>query len=103
MTAVVKIKGNQYLVSEGTELLVNNLDTEDKNLSFSDVLLFSDEKIFEVGKPLLTNCEITAENLGSVKGDKVRVSKYKAKSRYRRVVGFRSKLNKIRITKIVLK
>jgi len=103
MQAVVKIKGNQYLVSEGTELLVNNLNTEDKNLSFSDVLLYSDDKSFEIGKPFLTNCTVTADNLEAVKGDKVRVSKYKAKSRYRRVVGFRSKLNRIRIEKIVLK
>jgi ribosomal protein L21 len=33
-------------------------------------------------------------------GDKVRVAKFKAKSKYRRATGFRSKLTKIEITGI---
>ena len=103
MKAVVKISGSQYLVSEGDELLVNRLNLTDKNLTLTDVLLVVSDKEFFLGKPYVPNCHIQAEILGEEKGDKIRVSKYKAKSRYRRVVGFRSKLNRIRIEKIVLK
>lgn len=103
MQAVVKIQGSQYLVSPGDELLVNNLDSTETKLSFDQVLLYSNESKFFVGKPLVEKCVVNAENLGPVKGDKLRVAKYKAKSRYRRVIGFRSKLNRIRITDIVLK
>lgn len=103
MQAVVKISGSQYLVSEGDELLVNRLNLEDNKLTLNDVLLVDGDKEFKVGKPFISDCHIEAEILGEEKGDKIRVSKYKAKSRYRRTVGFRSKLNRIRIEKIVLK
>ena len=103
MSAVVKIQGTQYLVNEGEELLVNKLSTQDKSLKYTDVLLYSDGKDFAVGKPFLTNCIVTVENLGEEKGDKLRVSKYKAKSRYRRTVGFRSQFNRLRIEKIAFK
>jgi len=36
----------------------------------------------------------------TLKGDKIRVARFKAKVRYRRVKGFRPKLTKIKIEKI---
>lgn len=103
MRAVIQIQGSQHLVSEGTELLVNHLSTSTPTLNIDQVLLYTDNKDFSIGKPYLANCLVEAEVLGEEKGDKIRVSKYKAKSRYRRTVGFRSKFNRIRIKKIVLK
>ena len=100
MSAIVKIQGTQFLVNEGDELLVNKLPTQDKTVKLTDVLLYFNNKEFAVGKPFLANCTVVVQNLGEQKGKKLRVFKYKAKSRYRRTVGFRSKFNRIRIEKI---
>jgi len=103
MQAIVKIGSSQYLVSPGQELLVNLLNFKDKTGSLDQVMLVQNDQDLILGKPYIPNCYINIEILDQVKGDKVRVSKYKAKSRYRRTIGFRSKLNKVLIKDIVLK
>jgi large subunit ribosomal protein L21 len=64
------------------------------------VLLYSDEKKTKIGKPFLKNFQVTGEIESQLKGKKIRVATYKAKSRYRRVVGHRQLLSKIKIKKI---
>lgn len=99
--AVVKIGGHQYKVSEGQELEVEKIDGEKgKKLIFEDVLLVADEKKTEVGQPKVEKGRIEAVILEQKKGEKIRVATYKAKSRYRRVKGFRPQLTVLKIEKI---
>jgi large subunit ribosomal protein L21 len=53
----------------------------------------------DMGAPALKGT-VAAEVISQVKGDKVRVAKFKAKVRFRRVNGFRAQLTKIKIVKI---
>jgi ribosomal protein L21 len=97
--AVIRIKGKQYEVSEGQELLIDKfVDLKEE----PEVLLFFDgDKKVEVGKPVLKKAKVVIEVIDqSVKGDKLDVSKYKAKSRYRRRYGFRPLFTKVRIKEI---
>ncbi|MBU3978274.1 50S ribosomal protein L21, partial [Patescibacteria group bacterium] len=64
------------------------------------VLLFSDDGICKIGKPLLSDISVSAKVIEQFKGDKIRVAKFKAKSRYRRVQGHRQLLTRIQIEKI---
>ena len=99
--AVVKIAGFQYKVSEGDELEVNKIDSEkDKNITFKEVLLMAGDGQLKIGQPLIKGAQIKVKVLDQFKGKKIRVATYKAKSRQRRVKGFRPLLTKIKIEKI---
>ena len=64
------------------------------------VLLATDDSRVLVGQPTLSDVHVSVELLDRVKGDKVRTAKYKAKSRYRKVRGFRPLYHKIKIGQI---
>jgi len=99
--AVVKISGKQYKVSEGETLDIDKIDSEKgKKLTFNEVLLLNNGKNIKVGQPYVAGTKVSAEILEQFKGKKLRVAKFKAKSRYRRVMGFRPELTKIKIIKI---
>jgi large subunit ribosomal protein L21 len=54
----------------------------------------------KIGKPAVSGVTVTAKFLNDLRGEKIRVSKFKSKVRYRRVTGFRAALTKIQIEKI---
>lgn len=98
---VIKSGGKQYRVSEGDILLVDKLPVnEGKLVTFKDVFLHVLDSKVGIGTPSVKNLEIKAKVLKQLKGDKIRVSKFKSKVRYRRVVGFRPLLTQIQIQKI---
>ncbi len=97
--AVVKCGGKQYLVKEKDEIYVDRIDHKEKEKIMLDNLAQFSEDQVELGKPLL-KAKVEAVVVAHLKGDKIRVAKFKAKSRYRRVRGFRPQLTKIQITKI---
>lgn len=101
MFAVIKTGGKQYVVQEGQELRVEKLEKEDGEKVEFDALLVSDDegKETKVGTPA-TGVKVTATVLQTGKGKKVSVIKYKPKTRYRRYVGHRQILTKIKIDKI---
>lgn len=99
--AVVKIAGKQYRVHPGQILDVDRLDTDKKKLSFDQVLLIRTDKSVKLGKPYLSGASVTAELVEHLKGEKIRVATFKAKSRYRRVKGHRSHLTRVKIARIL--
>jgi len=102
--AVIQTGGKQYKVSEGKTLEVEKLPGKAKaKLTFDKVLLVVDGKKISLGQPLVKTAKVTAQILEQKKGDKIRVAKFKAKSRYRRVQGHRQLLTKLMINKITLR
>jgi len=99
--AVIKTGGKQYLVKENQQISVDNLNQEAKSKIDLDVLALIDTEkdTVELGKPFLAQ-KLNAEVVENFKGDKIRVAKFKAKSRYRRVRGYRHHLSAIKIGKI---
>lgn len=100
MQAVVAISGNQYLVTPGQEILVHRLNQDSGEVKFSEVMLVIDGEKVEVGKPYISNMDVVAEVMGEVKGEKVTVLKFKAKSRYHKTTGFRPKFTKLKVISI---
>lgn len=99
--AVVKTGGKQYKVSEGDVIEVERLPLEkDAKVVFEEVLLLVSEKGIKIGNPTLTGEKVEGTLLDNIKGDKVRVSKFKSKVRYRKVNGFRASISKVQIEKI---
>jgi len=102
--AIVTSGGKQYKVSEGSVLEVDRLDTEaGKDFVFENVLLLAEDGQFQLGQPHVEGVVVTAKVLDQTKGDKIRVSQFKAKARHRRVIGFRSSLTKLEVSSIVSK
>lgn len=97
--AIVGITGKQYKVEEGQELVVDQLSDEGK-VAFEKVFLVVDGDKVSVGAPTVTGVKVEAEVLDRLKGEKIRVLKYKAKSRYRKVRGFRASQTRVKIGKI---
>jgi large subunit ribosomal protein L21 len=94
--AIIKLGGKQYVVREGEKLLVDRLSVDENKT-------FQPEVIFEGGDgkaELSPKGTVTAKVLAHVKGDKIRIGKYRRRTGYRRHTGFRSSLTQIQIESI---
>jgi len=102
MFAVVSYKGNQYKFTPGKEYSIDLIEAEEgaKEIIFSDVLLLSDDKKVEVGTPTVKGISVTAEILGDVAGEKVRVFKFHAKKHYKRTLGQRPDYTRIKVLEV---
>lgn len=97
----MKIGGSQYKIKEGDELTVDRLpNKEGEEIEFPEVLLLVNDGQVKIGQPIISGAAVAAKVISHLKGEKIRVARFKAKSRYRRVKGFRAALTKIRIEKI---
>ncbi len=98
--AVILVGGKQYLVQEKETLRVDLLPEGTKELE-TDALLLIDGDTTTVGTPTVQNVKVSAKVVTpEVKGDKVRVIRYKAKKRVHKENGHRQKYSEIEITKI---
>lgn len=98
--AVITTGGHQYLVSEGEEIEVDLLQSNDKILDFEALLVIDGDKVI-VGSPTVKDSKVTAEVVeADLKGDKVVAIRYKAKKRVRKIRGHRQRHSRIKITKI---
>ena len=98
--AVVKIGGKQFIVAEKETLMVDLLPEGTKDLDLDALLVIDGDKI-SVGKPTVKGVKVAAKVVEDlVKGDKIRVIRYKAKKRVHKETGHRQKYSKIEITSI---
>ena len=96
--SVIKTGGKQYIVSVGDEIIVDKVTAEkDKEIEL-EKLAEGDFDSFdiELGTPLLKT-KTKATVIETMKGDKLRVARFHAKTRYRKVTGFRPMLSRLKI------
>lgn len=99
--AVIQTGGKQYRVSEGDVIEVERLTNAPSNsFVFDQVLLYVADEEMKLGTPVISGMTVMAEVIDHVRGEKIRVAKFKAKARYRRVTGHRQALTKVKITQI---
>ena len=96
MFAVVKSGGKQYKVREGQELVVDRLGGEAGDSVELPVGFVADEKSVDLGDERTARVEI----LEHLRGDKIHVYKYKPKKGYRKKIGHRQELTRIRILEV---
>ena len=94
--AIIRLQGQQHKVSEKDEILVDKINGQPK----ADVLMVVDGEKVKIGKPTVRGAKITFKVLGEEKGKKLHVATFKAKSRYRRKVGFRPQYTKLLVQTI---
>src|SRR5688500_7637816 len=95
--AIISVGGKQYRVQEGEKLTVDRLKTEEGKTLNPMVLLFGDDKKTELSPKSVT---VTARVVGHVKGEKIRIGKYRKRTGYKRHTGFRASLTELQIEKI---
>lgn len=98
--AVVKVGGKQYVVTEKETLLVDLLPEGTKELTLDALLVIDGDKT-TVGAPVVKGVTVKAKVVEDlVKGDKIRVIRYKSKKRVHKENGHRQKYSKIEISSI---
>jgi large subunit ribosomal protein L21 len=105
MKAVIHTGGKQYLISPGEKIKIEKLEIEaGKSVSFDKVLLLEDEKgNLSLGTPYISGVKVVGKILETKLGEKVRVFKYKPKTRYKIKQGHRQPYTEVEIEKITTK
>jgi large subunit ribosomal protein L21 len=99
MYAIVKTGGKQYRVERGQTLLVERLKADEgAEMQLEPILYRSEEPIFD--KEGLAGVKVTAKVLAHVRGEKLRVFKFKPKRGYKRRTGHRQDLTRIEVLDI---
>ena len=100
--AVIETGGKQYRVQEGETLDIDNLpESKNGQVIFDKILLHVGDTNVNFGKPYISGLMVKGKVIGNIKGDKIRVAKFKAKSKYRKVRGHRQLLTRIQIQDII--
>jgi large subunit ribosomal protein L21 len=99
MYAIVKTGGKQYRVERGQRLLIERLAVEEgADVALEPILYRSEETVFD--KAGLESVKVTAKVVAHVRGEKLRVFKFKPKRGYKRRTGHRQDLTQIEVTEI---
>ena len=99
MYAIVKTGGKQYRVERGQRLLIERLAVDEgADVKLEPILFRSDEAVFD--KTGLESVQVTAKVLAHVRGEKLRVFKFKPKRGYKRRTDHRQDLTQIEVTEI---
>jgi large subunit ribosomal protein L21 len=99
MYAIVKTGGKQYRVERGQRLLVERLpDDAGAQITLQPLLYRSEEPVLDAAG--LAQVQVTAKVIEHVRGEKLRVFKFKPKRGYRRRTGHRQNLTRIEVTEI---
>jgi large subunit ribosomal protein L21 len=98
MQAVITSGGKQYIVEKDQTLELELLG-DAKKVEFEALLVIDGDKI-SVGTPAVAGVKVLAEVVEEVKGDKIKVLKFKAKKRVKKLTGHRQHYSLVKITKI---
>ncbi len=95
--AIISVGGKQYRVREGERLLVDRLSHGEGKTFQPPVLLIGGG-----GETLISpsNVTVTARVVADLKGEKIRIGKYRPKNGYKKHTGFRASLSQIEIESI---
>jgi large subunit ribosomal protein L21 len=100
--AVIQAQGLQLRVLPGEEHVLPNMGAEpgDK-VTFDRVLLIGGEGGVQIGTPTLEGVSVTGEVVRTERGKKITVGTFKRRKKYRRKIGYRDTLTRVRILDIV--
>ena len=98
--AIVKAGGRQEKVSVGDVVVVDRLSGSAGSTVQMPVLLLVDGETVTSDSAALAKITVTAEIVRDEKGPKIDILKYKNKTGYRKRMGHRQKLTRLRVLEI---
>jgi large subunit ribosomal protein L21 len=101
MYAVVETGSKQYRVAAGDTLEVELLSAEKgQEVTFDKVLLVADGDKIKVGQPIVAGAKVTADVVGTVRGEKLIAYKMRRREGYHRTIGHRQTLTMVKVKNI---
>ena len=103
--AVIQTGGKQYKVKSGEILKIEKLPDSkpDSKIEFKDILAYGDDKIIEIGTPMIQGSKVEANLIKNSKSRTVLIFKKRRRQNSRRKNGHRQEYSLIRINKIFSK
>ena len=103
--AVIQTGGKQYKVRSGEILKIEKLpgSKPEKKIEFKEILAYGDEKIIEIGSPIVQGAKVEADLIKNSKNKTVLIFKKRRRHNSRRKNGHRQEYSMIRINKIFSK
>ena len=103
--AIIQTGGKQYKVKSGEILKIEKLPNSkiDSKIEFNDILAYGDDKIIEIGTPIVQGSKVEANLIKNSKNRTVLIFKKRRRQNSRRKNGHRQEYSLIKINKIFSK
>ena len=103
--AVIQTGGKQYKVKSGEILKIEKLpdSKSDTKVEFKEILAYGDDKIIEIGAPIIQGAKVEANLIKNSKNRTVLIFKKRRRQNSRRKNGHRQQYSMIKINKIFSK
>ena len=103
--AVIQTGGKQYKVKSGEILKIEKLPNSkpDIKIEFKEILAYGDDKIIEVGSPIVAGAKVEADLVKNGKNRTILIFKKRRRQNSRSKNGHRQEYSMIRINKIFSK
>ena len=103
--AVIKTGGKQYKVKSGEILKIEKLPVSknDTKIEFNEILAYGDNKLIEIGSPVIQGAKVEANLIKNSKNRTVLIFKKRRRQNSRRKNGHRQQYSMIKINKIFSK
>ena len=100
--AILKTGGKQYRIAPGDVIDVEKLQAETgSEIELEGVIALSEGGELTVGQPVVAGAKVIAQVHAQERDKKIRVFKYKRKTRYRRTRGHRQPYTRLQIVEVV--
>ena len=103
--AVIQTGGKQYKVKSGQILKIEKLPgtNADEKIEFKEILAYGDNKLIEIGEPIVQGAKVEANVLKNSKNRTILIFKKRRRQNSRRKNGHRQEYSMIKINKIFSK
>ena len=103
--AVIQTGGKQYKVKSGEILKIEKLPNSksDTKIEFKEILAYGDDKVIEIGAPIVQGAKVEANLIKNSKNRTVLIFKKRRRQNSRRKNGHRQQYSMIKINKIFSK
>ena len=100
--AVIETGGKQYIVSAGDVIDIEKLPEkqEGDKVTFDKVLLVDDGENTSIGTPYIEGAKVVGTLREEGKGPKIRIMRFKRKTRYFKTKGHRQPYTRVKIEEI---
>ena len=103
--AIIQTGGKQYKVKSGEIIKIEKLPDSkaDTKIEFKEILAYGDNKLIEVGTPIIQGAKVEADLIKNSKNRTILIFKKRRRQNSRRKNGHRQEYSMIRINKIFSK
>ena len=103
--AIIQSGGKQYKVRSGEILKIEKLpdSKENSKIEFKEILAYGDNKVIEIGAPIVQGAKVEADLLKNSKNRTILIFKKRRRQNSRRKNGHRQQYSMIKINKIFSK